>query len=153
MPVVTRCWLVIRLALLPVALCCAAPRPARNAGAPSLPVDVAAQGAAAVAPLLPAAAAAADADVSITAVVRASELRFRVVPGSAVMFCGQPLSWTSWRTERRGLPRPVQPGTSYRDIEIRLEILSSFGDAERAAASALESALAGDSAANRVSCE
>ncbi|HVG35850.1 MAG TPA: hypothetical protein VM911_22550 [Pyrinomonadaceae bacterium] len=77
------------------------------------------------------------ADLSITANVTARELRFEVVPDPKVEFPGKPERNTSWETERQNLPRPVQPGVTYRDIGIQLKITSVFADIDRIVAEAL----------------
>lgn len=78
-----------------------------------------------------------SADLSITATVRAKELTFEVVPSPTVEFPGKPVRETVWDAERENLPRPVQPGVTYRDIGIRLKITSRFADIERIVAEAL----------------
>jgi hypothetical protein len=78
-----------------------------------------------------------EADLSITANVTARELRFDVVPDPKVEFTGRPERNTSWEAERQNLPRPVQPGVTYRDIGIQLKITSVFADIERIVAEAL----------------
>ncbi len=76
-------------------------------------------------------------DLSITARVTARELRFDVVPNPSVEFTGQPRRETVWEADRENLPRPVQPGVTYRDSGIRLRITSVFADIERIVAEAL----------------
>jgi hypothetical protein len=78
-----------------------------------------------------------DADLSITAHVTARELRFEVVPEPKVEFTGKPKRTTLWEAERQNLPRPVQPGVTYRDIGIQLKITSVFADIDRIVAEAL----------------
>jgi hypothetical protein len=78
-----------------------------------------------------------DADLSITANVTASELRFEVVPNPTVDFSGKPERETVWDAERENLPRPVQPNVTYRNIGIRLKITSIFPDIDRIVAEAL----------------
>ena len=80
---------------------------------------------------------ATEPDLSITARVTARELRFDVVPNPTVEFTGQPRRETVWEADRDNLPRPVQPGVTYRDIGIRLRITSVFADIERIVAEAL----------------
>lgn len=77
------------------------------------------------------------ADLAITATVTAKELRFEVVPNPTVEFTGKPERDTVWDAERDNLPRPVQPGVTYRNIGIRLKIVSRFADIERIVAEAL----------------
>lgn len=85
-----------------------------------------------------------SADLAITATVTAKELRFEVVPNPTVEFTGKPERDTVWDAERENLPRPVQPGVTYRNIGIRLKIISRFADIERIVAEALGEAPATD---------
>ncbi|MGB7922492.1 MAG: hypothetical protein WCF57_04550 [Pyrinomonadaceae bacterium] len=80
---------------------------------------------------------AESADLSITANVTARELRFELVPNPQVEFTGSHERKTEWEAERENLPRPVQPGVTYRDIGIRLKITSVFADIDRIVAEAL----------------
>jgi hypothetical protein len=77
------------------------------------------------------------ADLAITATVTAKELSFKVVPNPTVEFTGKPERDTVWDAERDNLPRPLQPGVTYRNIGIRLKIVSRFADIERIVAEAL----------------
>lgn len=76
-------------------------------------------------------------DLEITANVTARELRFEAVPEPKVEFTGQPRRETVWEAERQNLPRPVQPGVTYRNIGIQLKITSVFADIDRIVAEAL----------------
>ena len=78
-----------------------------------------------------------SADIAITATVTAKELRFEIVPNPIVEFPGKPKRDTVWDAERENLPRPVEPGVTYRNIGIRLKIVSRFSDIERIVAEAL----------------
>jgi hypothetical protein len=78
-----------------------------------------------------------SADLAITATVTAKELRFDIVPNPTVEFPGNPKRDTVWDAVRDNLPRPVEPGVTYRDIGIRLKIVSRFADIERIVAEAL----------------
>lgn len=78
-----------------------------------------------------------EADLAITARVTARSLRFDAVPNPKVEFTGRPRRETAWDAERTNLPRPVQPGVTYRDIGIRLKIVSVFADIDRIVAEAL----------------
>lgn len=78
-----------------------------------------------------------NADLSITGTVRAKSLRFDVVPNPTVTFTGKPDRETEWDAIRHNLPRPVEPGVTYRDIGIQLKITSRFLDIERIVAEAL----------------
>lgn len=82
-------------------------------------------------------AAVESADVSITATVRARELTFEVVPNPTVEFPGRHRRETVWDAVRENLPPAVQPGVTYRDIGIRLKIVSRFADIDRIVAEAL----------------
>lgn len=76
-------------------------------------------------------------DLSITGSVTARELRFDVVPDPKVEFPGKPERITVWEAERQNLPRPVEPGVTYRNIGIQLKITSVFADIDRIVAEAL----------------
>jgi len=78
-----------------------------------------------------------EADVAITATVTAKELLFEVVPNPTVEFPGKPRRDTVWDAERENLPRAVEPGVTYRNIGIRLKIVSRFADIDRIVAEAL----------------
>jgi hypothetical protein len=80
---------------------------------------------------------APDVDLSITANVTARELRFDAVPNPKVEFTGKPARVTAWEAERQNLPRPVEPGVTYRNIGIQLKITSVFADIDRIVAEAL----------------
>lgn len=80
---------------------------------------------------------APDVDLAITANVTAKELRFDEVPNPKVEFTGKPERVTVWNAERQNLPRPVQPGVTYRDIGVQLKITSVFADIDRIVAEAL----------------
>jgi hypothetical protein len=58
-------------------------------------------------------------DVEIMTRVRARELRFAKVPEVKVSFEGEPAQESSSRVERENLPEEIEPGTTYRDIEVR----------------------------------
>lgn len=78
-----------------------------------------------------------DADLVIIANVTAKELKFEAVPNTNVEFPGKPRRETEWSAERTNLPPQVEPGVTYRDIGIRLKIVSRFADIERIVAEAL----------------
>jgi hypothetical protein len=86
-------------------------------------------------------------DLSITANVTARELRFETVPNPKVEFPGKPERTTVWEAERQNLPRPVEPGVTYRNIGIQLKITSVFKDIDRIVAEALGEVPASDDAA------
>lgn len=77
------------------------------------------------------------ADLVIIANVTAKELKFEVVPNPDVKFTGKPESKTLWKAERQNLPEQVQPGVTYRNIGIRLKIVSRLGNIEQIVAEAL----------------
>ncbi|HEX8775773.1 MAG TPA: hypothetical protein VF735_19530 [Pyrinomonadaceae bacterium] len=83
-------------------------------------------------------------DLSITANVTARELRFEAVPDPKVEFPGKPERTTVWEAERQNLPRPVEPGVTYRNIGIQLKITSVFADIDRIVAEALGEVPASD---------
>ena len=58
-------------------------------------------------------------DVELGATVRAKELRFDEVPDTDVSFDGNPDIETGNETERENLPEEVEPGVTYRDVEVR----------------------------------
>jgi hypothetical protein len=78
-----------------------------------------------------------NADIAITAHVKARSLIFEAVPNPTVEFSGQPQRDTVWEAQRENLPTPVQPGVTYRNIGIRLKITSVFSDIDRIVAEAL----------------
>jgi hypothetical protein len=78
-----------------------------------------------------------SADIVITATVTAKELRFEAVPNPTVEFPGNPKRDTVWDAVRDNLPRPVEAGVTYRNIGIRLKIVSRFADIDRIVAEAL----------------
>jgi hypothetical protein len=88
------------------------------------------------------------ADLAITAHVTARELKFDEVPNAHVEFTGQPKRDTVWDAQRQNLPRPVQPGVTYRNIGINLVITSVFADIDRIVAEALGEVPSPDDAPN-----
>jgi hypothetical protein len=90
------------------------------------PVAAAAPTASTASSAVNASASQAEPDLAITANVTARELRFEQVPNPRVDFMGRPQRETVWDAARRNLPRPVQPGVTYRDIGIELKITSRF---------------------------
>jgi hypothetical protein len=79
-----------------------------------------------------------SADVSITATVSYKTLKFDQVGTPRVDFTGQIATpqgtrqlKTVWHAERINLPRPVQPGVTYRDGSVRLTITTRFEDIAR----------------------
>jgi hypothetical protein len=53
------------------------------------------------------------------------------VPNPEVKFTGTPERKTEWSSERKNLPKSVEPGVTYRDIGITLKIVSVFADIDR----------------------
>ena len=86
------------------------------------------------------------ADLVIEAFVHIDELRFDAQPEVRIDFFGGPDLETDSGTERVNLPRPVQPGVTYRDVGIRLWIVSVFADIDRIVAEALGEVEAGETA-------
>jgi hypothetical protein len=117
------------------------------AGTLSIPNLAAAQSAAQAAPC-PVAAAPADstraaaADVTILASVTIDELRFTTEPRGQVRVLGCGASDGLRVLERRNLPERVQPGVTYRDVRVSVQILGTLN-------AACIAALAGDTAAAR----
>jgi hypothetical protein len=79
----------------------------------------------------------AEPDISITAKVRWKSLRFEVVGTPRVELKGAP-GTTVWEAERINLPRPVQPGVTYRDGGVDLRIEASFAQMIDAALAELQ---------------
>jgi len=119
------------------------------AGMLSIPGRGAAQSAPPAAPC-PAAAAPADsaraaapaaaADVTILASVTIDELRFNAEPKGRVQVLGCGERDGLRVLERRNLPERVQPGVTYRDVRVSVEILGTLN-------AACIAALAGDTTA------
>jgi hypothetical protein len=49
-----------------------------------------------------------------------------------VEFSGNPTNETVWEADRENLPKPVQPGVTYRDGGVRLVISTRFQELARA---------------------
>jgi hypothetical protein len=80
----------------------------------------------------------AEPDISITATVRWKTLRFEVVGTPRVELKGAP-GTTVWEAERINLPRPVQPGVTYRDGGGDLRIEASYAQMIDSALAELQS--------------
>jgi hypothetical protein len=78
-----------------------------------------------------------DGDVVITANITARELKFEVVPSPTVIFPAEKNRKNVWEAERVNLPQTVEPGVTYRNVGIRLRIVSRLADIERIVAEAL----------------
>lgn len=61
-------------------------------------------------------------DISITANVKAKEVRFKRKPNTKTRFWGDRELDTISGTERENIPDEVQPGIEYRDVRVRLLI-------------------------------
>jgi hypothetical protein len=70
-------------------------------------------------------------DIELTANVRWRELRFDEVGTPKVEFSGNPTNETVWEADRENLPKPVQPGVTYRDGGVRLVISTRFQELAR----------------------
>jgi hypothetical protein len=82
--------------------------------------------AAATCPVAPAPADSAGRrpDVTVIASAHADQLRFESAPRVQVRVLGCGASSAIRVTERRNLPKPVQPGVTYRDVSVGVEIRS-----------------------------
>jgi hypothetical protein len=58
--------------------------------------------------------------------VRYRDLRFDQVGTPKVEFSGNPDNETVWHADRENLPKPVEPGVTYRDGGVRLVISTRF---------------------------
>jgi hypothetical protein len=108
------------------------------------PVDAAAQGGC---PSLPASLVAADSGGAPDVLIRASatirELRFESQPRTRVRTLGCAGIDSVVVTERVNLPDPVQPGVTYRDVRVGVEIRADFRITCLLPALAADPALAG----------
>jgi hypothetical protein len=86
--------------------------------------------------------AGARADVVILASVTIDELRFNTEPRARLRVPGCPEGEGLRVLERRNLPERVQPGVTYRDVRVSVQILGALN-------AACIAALAGDTAAAR----
>ena len=84
----------------------------------------AAQDPCALLPIAPAAAGDSLPDVVIRATATAREVRFNTQPRTAVRTLGCADSLVV--TERVNLPDPVEPGVTYRDVRVGVEIRADF---------------------------
>lgn len=71
------------------------------------------------------------ADIEILANVKTRELRFEEKPETEVRFSGSSERESVSGTERENLPRPVEPGVTYRDARVRLRIASAIVEGDR----------------------
>ena len=58
-------------------------------------------------------------DIEVSTRVRAKELRFGRVPETKVSFFGEPAYEASSEVDRENLPEEVEPGVTYKDVEVR----------------------------------
>lgn len=65
-------------------------------------------------------------DLEFKAKVRAREMVFEIITGAHVNFHGTPNRKTLWEVRRKNLPKPVQPGEVYRDVEVDAHATSTF---------------------------
>jgi hypothetical protein len=71
------------------------------------------------------------ADVEIGARVTAKRLRFKRKPEVDVETRADPEGETNSGSERKNLPDEVEPGKTYRDVEVRWRAAASLEDRER----------------------
>ncbi len=81
-------------------------------------------------PAEPSGPAAEGPELALVATVRAKALRFDEVPKVDVAFKGNGKRRTVWKTERVNLPTRPEPGVTYRDVQLRLTITTSFEELE-----------------------
>lgn len=70
-----------------------------------------------------------DADISLKATVRAKELKFEQTGNVKVEFTGNPQRFVRWTTQKRNLPKKVQSGVLYKDIQVSTQIGTKINDA------------------------
>jgi hypothetical protein len=66
----------------------------------------------------------AKADLDFTAQVKADELRFTSEPEVEVSFFGEPDHESSSGSTRRNLPDEVEPGVTYRNVQVDYRLAS-----------------------------
>jgi hypothetical protein len=79
---------------------------------------------------LRATADSAKPDIAIIARVEARELRFNSQPQASLKLAGCPQLDTSLVVLRTNLPKPVQPGVTYRNIVVDFRLLMKLTDLE-----------------------
>jgi hypothetical protein len=75
-------------------------------------------------------------DVDLSTRVRAKQLRFKTVPRTKLTFEGEPGHESSSKVERENLPEEVEPGVTYRGVEVRWSVRQRIihpADPERSA--------------------
>lgn len=114
--------LALSLALAPAALPAQSAPPADACAALRAAVDSALSDSASAKP-----------DVVVRASATIAELRFDAQPGAHVSFPACAPGDSLRVLERRNLPSPVQPGVTYRDVRVSVEIRASLASACAAA--------------------
>ncbi len=84
------------------------------------------------------------ADIELTASAKAMELEFRETPETEVRFSGSPGHESVSQDARRNLPETVQPGVTYRDVEIDYRLAARIADGGDNAAGPAERERVGD---------
>jgi hypothetical protein len=79
---------------------------------------------------LRATADSAKPDIAIIARVEARELRFNSQPQTSLRLAGCPQLDTSLVVLRTNLPKPVQPGVTYRNVVVDFRLLMKLTDLE-----------------------
>jgi len=79
---------------------------------------------------LQAAADTGKPDIAIMARVEARELRFNAAPQTSLTIRGCPQLDTSMVVLRSNLPKPVQPGVTYRNVVVDFRLLMKLTDLE-----------------------
>jgi hypothetical protein len=69
-----------------------------------------------------------EADVEISAAVRAKELRFECKPDVDVHAYADSAASAESVSERENLPDEIEPGVRYRDLEIRWRLAARLDD-------------------------
>jgi hypothetical protein len=70
-------------------------------------------------------------DVEMGARVKAKRLRFKRVPETEVEFEGEPEHDSVSGSERKNLPEEVEPGVTYRDVEVRWRAAAKIKDRKK----------------------
>ena len=69
-------------------------------------------------------------DIAIVARVQAAELRFNAPPSTSLQITGCPQIDTSLVVMRTNLPKPVQPGVTYRNVIVDFRLNMKFAELE-----------------------
>ncbi|MGQ0814606.1 MAG: hypothetical protein ACT4O1_09085 [Gemmatimonadota bacterium] len=67
-------------------------------------------------------------DIAIVARVRAAALRFDVRPSATLQVAGCPAVDTTHVVVRTNLPKPVEPGVTYRNVTVDFRLTTRFRD-------------------------